>query len=234
MSETEKRDTYFVGDIHGEFRTLIWKATEQYKLKDVDLIVLGDFGVGFDGTLKKDYQRASEKMEKYGIQVYTIRGNHDDPAYFEEDKQEELKELYPRITFIPDHKIFEVNGKTIYPIGGGGSTDIIHRTPGKSWWEGEYIKEIPIKDLPGKVDIIISHEAPLSFEPILTRFPETPEEQFLKIQEGRQYLDKVLREVTCSEWYYGHYHNYYSGSYGDVMYRGLGILEFYMRYGDQC
>jgi hypothetical protein len=67
----------------------------------------------------------------------------------------------------------------------------------------------------------------MSFEPVIQRFPETPEEQYLKIVKGREYLDTVLKEVTCSNWYYGHYHHYYSGSYGNVRYRGLGELEFY-------
>ena len=48
-----------------------------------------------------------------------------------------------------------------------------------------------------------------------------------KIIEGRTYLDTVLQEVTCKNWYYGHYHKYYFGSYGDIIYRGLGIMEFY-------
>ena len=42
------RDLYFCGDIHGEFRTLVWTALEKYRIKNSDIIVLGDFGMGFD------------------------------------------------------------------------------------------------------------------------------------------------------------------------------------------
>ena len=41
------RDLYFCGDIHGEFRTLVWTALEKYRIKNSDIIVLGDFGMGF-------------------------------------------------------------------------------------------------------------------------------------------------------------------------------------------
>lgn len=226
----ENRRLVFVGDIHGDFRELIWKASEQYGIKGADLLILGDFGVGFDGELKADYERAKKKMEKFDLEVYTIRGNHDDPDFFKDDDSEfirTLKETYPKIHFLADHRIYEIGGKKIYTVGGGGSTDITMRTPGKDWWEGEYIKEIPIKELPGRVDIIVSHEAPLAFEPVASRFPETPEEQYEKILEGRRYLGTILQEVRCSDWFYGHYHTHYSGSYGEVMYRGLGIKEFY-------
>ena len=81
--------------------------------------------------------------------------------------------------------------------------------------------------MPGRVDIIISHEAPLTFEPIISRYDETPEEQYKKILEGRKFLELVLKEVRCDRWYYGHYHHHYSGSYGEVLYKGLGIEEFY-------
>ena len=224
-----KRDLVFVGDIHGEFRKLVWEATTRYNLKNTDLFILGDFGVGFDNRLKYDYKRCEKKLEKHEIEIYTIRGNHDDPKFFT-GEMEELKEEFPRIHFLQDHKIVNLGDISIYPIGGGASVDITDREPGISWWEGEYIEEKPIKELPGKVDIIVSHEAPLTFEPIIRRFSETPEEQYEKILKGRTYLSSVLKEVTCKNWFYGHYHSYYSGAFGDVLYRGLGIMEFYNYY----
>ena len=224
------RRLIFVGDIHGEFRELIWKAVERYGIKEADLVVLGDFGVGFDGQLKNDYGRALKKMEANDLVVHTIRGNHDDPSFFKDDDSEEscaLRETYPRIKFMADNRIYELSGKKIYTIGGGGSTDITHRTPGKDWWSGEYIKEVPLKEIPGRVDIVISHEAPLTFEPVISRQDDTPEEQYQKILEGRKFLDVVLKECRCDHWFYGHYHTHYSGAYGDTLYRGLGISEFY-------
>lgn len=224
------RRLFFVGDIHGEFREMIWKATQQYKIRDADLIILGDFGVGFDNKLKYDYARTKNRLEKFNLEIYTIRGNHDDPKFFKDDDNDfskELKELYPKIHFLADHRIYKIGNKEIYTIGGGGSTDISLRTPDKNWWEDEYIQEIPIKDLPSKVDIIISHEAPLTFEPVITRLSETPEDQYQKILNGRKFLETVLKEVRCDYWYYGHYHQHISGSYGEVLYKGLGINEFF-------
>lgn len=223
----ENRRLIFVGDIHGDFRKMIWKATEQYEIKGADIVVLGDFGVGFDNRLKNDYKRALKKIEKFDLEIYTIRGNHDNPDFFNGKKEEELLELYPKIHFLKDHTLYKIAGKDIYTVGGGGSTDISNRTPEKNWWKEEYIEEIPLKDIPKYSDIIISHEAPLSFEPVISRFPETPEEQYEKILKGRRFLEDVLKECRCKYWFYGHYHSHYSGSYGEVLYRGLEIQEFY-------
>ena len=221
----EIRNLIFIGDIHGELRELVWNATSKYELSNSDLVVLGDFGVGFDKGFDTLYARVAPKLEKADLHIYTLRGNHDDPSWFDGSKEG----LYPRVSFLQDHHVYEIAGKKCYIIGGAGSTDISWRLKEKKkvWWEDEYVKELPIKDLPGKVDIILSHEAPLAFEPVISRFSETPEWQYEKILAGRTYLSQVLQEITTEYWYYGHYHNHFSGSYGQVIYRGLGIMEFY-------
>ena len=66
----------------------------------------------------------------------------------------------------------------------------------------------------------------LSFLPVIQKFPETPGWQYDKILEERKYLDYVLKEINSDYWYYGHFHSHYSGSYGNLLYRGLGIMEF--------
>ena len=230
-----KRNLVLVGDIHGEFRTLVWNATERYKLEDADIVVLGDFGVGFDGTIPGTYAHLEKKLKKHNLHLWALRGNHDDPEWFDGTHDFEF------LTFLQDHREVEIAGNSCYVIGGAASTDIEWRLKRNNeaghkypvWWEGEYIAEKPAKDLPGRVDIILSHDAPLAFEPVTTRFSETPEWQYEKIVKGREYLSQVLQETTTDYWYYGHYHKHYSGSWGNVLYKGLGIQEFYQHYGNK-
>ena len=230
----EIRPLFVCGDVHGEWKKLVWLALNKYKITGADIVVLGDFGVGFDKTLDNFYKHVHQKLEDADLILYTLRGNHDDPEYFKLDKYS-----YPRLKFLEDGKIYEFNGgrKTLI-MGGANSTDITWRLQANQkfaaagldkrvWWPGEDITRIPLKELPVKVDIILSHEAPLIFEPVATRFDETPPEQYDKILAGRKYLDEVLQSVKCDYWYYGHYHNHYSGQYSQTMYRGLDILEFF-------
>lgn len=223
----EERTLLFCGDIHGELRELVWRITNRYKLSSVDVIILGDFGLGFDKTIGHLYERIQKKLEKHDICLYSIRGNHDNPEMFGKPEFD-----FPRLKFLGDHQIFEIDGRKIYTIGGACSTDVAWRKkwnnehPKKPvWWEGEGVIQSPLKDLPGKVDIIISHTAPISFEPTPVRYDETPLYQYEKILAERHYLDDVHNEITADYWYYGHFHSAYSGSSGRLLYKGLGIME---------
>lgn len=64
---------------------------------------------------------------------------------------------------------------------------------------------------PETADIVVSHEAPLSFEPLLMRADYVRDETWLKIVESRKYLDYLLQTVKPTLWLYGHYHCHYEG-----------------------
>lgn len=227
------KDLYFCGDIHGDYKEFVWTITKRYGLRNAAVVVLGDFGVGFDKTISDLYKWSEKRLKDTNVVIFTIRGNHDDPEYF----KEEDKYSFSRLRFMEDHKIYNICGRSIYTVGGANSTDVSYRlsvnqnlaAKGKDrrvWWPGEDIIK-KYDDLPPKADIIISHSAPLSFLPVITKFPETPDWQYDNIIAERKYLDYVLVEVKAKYWFYGHYHNDYSGSFGDLLYKGLGIMHFY-------
>ena len=97
------RGLVLVGDIHGEYRTLIWNITNRYKITNSDIVILGDFGVGFDKSLDGDYKRSEKKLIESDLMIYALRGNHDDPLYFTDEE----KYSYPRLRFMEDYKVYE-------------------------------------------------------------------------------------------------------------------------------
>lgn len=229
MSEKAKRDLYLCGDIHGELKALVWTLTERYNISNAEVIILGDFGIGFDKAFPDLYKSVENKLEKHDIILNTLRGNHDDPAYF-------IKPVnYPRLNFLEDHKVYNICDKDIYIIGGAHSTDIEYRLEENEkrlkkhklpcWWEDECVVEE--NDLPAHVDIIASHTAPLNFDPVITR-DNVPIEQYKKIIRERKYLNKVLYEVRADFWFYGHFHKSYSGSYNSLLYKCLEPMEIYL------
>ena len=225
----------FCGDIHGELKKLIWSLVERYKLSSGSLVVAGDFGAGFGrpGAMDVLYSSVKNRLENNDITIYVVRGNHDNPDWF--DGQHD----YPRVKFLKDHEVIEIEGKTIYPIGGAVSVDQEDRKSwnseaeaygsSKRWWWKDEIIEQKMVGLPERVDIIVSHEAPLYFEPVVVREIQNLT-IWTKILESRKYLDYVLNEVKCSKWFHGHYHTSSSGSFGDVLYRGLDIDEIVVLY----
>ncbi len=238
MSE---RNLVFCGDVHGKYRELVWKVCIQKKLTDTDIIILGDFGVGFTKNLDVEYKKSEPKLEKSGNSIYVMRGNHDDPKYFKDKSHD-----YPRLKFLTDHTLYNFGENLgIYVIGGAYSTDantnpecttvsdrVIDNKKrllkGKMpiWWESEYVEK-KYTDLPNRVDIIISHTAPLRFEPIPIRTSEISVSQYAKILEERKYLDYILQEIRTDYWFYGHYHKSYTGTYNGLLYRGLAELELF-------
>ena len=224
----------FVGDIHGNLRELIWNITIQHRLKNVDLVICGDFGVGFGRpkSIEHLYNRVKNKLDKFNITVYTIRGNHDNPSFFDG------KHNFERLIFLEDYKPVEIQGLKILPIGGAVSIDQEWRenynkrmekygSQKRSWWSDEVIKKIDFKELPSKVDIIVSHCAPISFTPIFSRTNDIDLDIWKKILNERNYLEKIKNEVNYKYWIFGHYHKSTSGNFGDKLYRCLDIMELF-------
>lgn len=237
LSMIEQPGIIFCGDIHGELRKLVWSLVYMKKISNANIICLGDFGIGFSKPKHMDllYQKISGRLEKNNLTIYTIRGNHDDPKYFDGAHD------YSRLKFIKDYEILELSGYRILPIGGASSVDKEWRakfnekmlrvgSEKRSWWDGERPTQVPVKQFPNNVDIIISHEAPLSFDPVVVRESGLSEEIYNNILEDRHYLDTVLKEVVAKYWFHGHYHKSTSGNYGDLLYRGLDIDELYYLY----
>ena len=229
------RGLVLVGDIHGEYRTLIWNITNRYKITNSDVVILGDFGVGFDKSLDSDYKRSEKKLIESDLMIYALRGNHDDPQYFTDEE----KYSYPRLRFMEDYKVYTLgNNKTILPIGGANSIDIEDRLKNnqkfasmgsdkRCWWEGEDVTRIDLSTLPIRVNLILSHCAPLTFEPLISKPEMCPTYQYEKILETRKYLDTILNYTRADGWFYGHYHNHYSGFYSGIQWRCLDIMEFF-------
>lgn len=75
------------GDIHGDFNRLVFKMCVQYEIRDTLLIVAGDCGFGFEN---QDYyedmaKRNSKRLSESNNWIVFVRGNHDNPAYFDGD-----------------------------------------------------------------------------------------------------------------------------------------------------
>lgn len=216
------RQLWICGDIHGEVSELVRNAVNR-GISRADILVVGDFGVGFGRPKSMDvaYGKVRAALEKNDICVYTIRGNHDNPAFFDG------RHDYERLRFLPDHRLVEICGKKIYPIGGAVSADIDLVDPltrksrrmvndalvryGSSkrvWWPDEAPVQPAVGSVPS-ADIVVSHEAPLSFDPPLVRVDHVRDETWQKIVESRKCLDCVLHAIKPALWFYGHYHKHF-------------------------
>lgn len=171
-----------LGDTHGVDKTKILCPTLLMKFgldndKEKKAVLhCGDFGVGFcDNPVaeKLELDHLNNRLKKYNTYLYTIRGNHDAPSYFDPKFQEEHNLNFSNIVLVPDHTklVLEVNGevKTIYCNGGAYSIDRKVRTPGKSYWFDEPFvcpDGAGLAEIGDDIDIVVTHSRPLGQHPV--------------------------------------------------------------------
>lgn len=117
----------FVGDIHGEYSS-IKNTIQYYQLNKCVIFFCGDIGLGFNKEqyYKDQFQKINRFCEKNEIELVFVRGNHDDPSYFN-NQQIHLS----NIRSVSDYTIVEVTTPTkvinVLCIGGAISIDRSYR-----------------------------------------------------------------------------------------------------------
>lgn len=251
ITKISNNDLVFCGDIHGTFESFVFTITQKLNFCDVNIIVCGDFGVGF---YQKNYyvtlfKKLNKKLKKCNIHIYAFRGNHDDPKYFNDS---ELKQYVlngiTNIHLVDDYDIIQNDNHNILCIGGARSVDKCKRwTWDKQtqtripcgWWEGEMIKDLPdefdafCKNNNINIDIVCSHSAPNFCEPLskagLKYWQEMDNTVIEDCNKERQLLSDIYNNLktkhNIKKWIYGHFHNSYILIDNDILFRGLNMFN---------
>ena len=123
--ETEINDTFFIGDIHGEFKS-IGNWVKINNLHDCSIIFCGDFGFGFTSIQKEtqDLLKSNNICKNNNVNCYAIRGNHDDPSYYNTDTP---KINLSNIQTVSDYTVIKTPQHNILCVGGAISVDRANR-----------------------------------------------------------------------------------------------------------
>ena len=208
----------FIGDIHGNFQALM-DITNPYD--NTVFIIAGDCGFGFPDTNVKKIKSLVSKMimpflNKRNSYFMFIRGNHDDPAFFQDEAfRSEIST--GRFILLPDYSLIKINGKNILCVGGSVSVDRRFRTTGTSYWYGEEMIEPKLMELlnyEGGVDVICAHTANRIWIDHL--LPPMPDWLRIAFKEDKKLTPDSERENEICEklqnyyqpkyWIHGHYH----------------------------
>lgn len=219
-----------LGDIHGNFRLI-----NQYDLRKQNIIQVGDFGVGFRDSEEKTLDHWNESWKARGIMVYAIRGNHDDPTYWDG----RYDGRWSNIMLVPDYSTIQIEHRNVLFIGGATSVDRTDRRKGIDWWEGEgfdYDEEklLEVLRISKPIDIVVSHISPRFCYPhgvsgLVPHYFARDKTLQLEIQLERELMERAFN-IICSfnkpkKWLYGHYHSNQSEVIEGVEFRLLGIGE---------
>lgn len=209
---------YLTGDTHGEFARIEAFCKRFGTCKDDVMIILGDAGINFDGRIPDMRKKAF--LESLPITIFAIHGNHEQRPQTIEGYVETVwrggvvywEEAYPSLLFAKDGEVFDLDGKQAIVMGGAYSVDkMVRLMHGYGWWPDEqpseeikrYV-ECQLDQRNWKVDIVLSHTAPLKYEPVEVFLAGVDKSQVDKSTE--KWLDWIEDQLDYQKWYCGHYH----------------------------
>jgi len=221
-----------VGDIHGEFPTLN-HIIKTKQITDSVIVLCGDIGMGFHkpNHYNVEFTKLNNTAQLTKNLIVGVRGNHDDPEYFNGNFE------FSNIKLMPDYSILETKNDKILFVGGGLSADRLMRRVGVSYWTNE----MPVfdKDKLNNIDnptIVATHSCatfayPLTKGNLLYFAKDDPWLlEDTKIERG--VFDKIFeyyknKNKLPKYWIYGHFHESHIKEHSGVKFKLLDINEFY-------
>lgn len=233
------------GDIHGEFEQLVYSMCVQYDMHNTLVIVAGDCGFGFcaEGYYEQIYHRIQKRLSAHNCWIAMIRGNHDDPSYFAEQK------IYHEcFRTIPDYSIISACQHQILCVGGAISIDRswrmaeMQRHPDKHYyWSNEptfynaaALDEI--KEAGVQIDTVVTHTAPsfceLQSKDGLASWAANDPNLLQDCDNEREQMDMLFTHLKkdkhpVAHWFYGHFHQSWHGEMFGILFKMLDIMELH-------
>lgn len=227
---------YITGDTHGKFGR-IEAFCERFGTSREDiLIILGYAGINFSGWNRDCVKKRF--LESLPITLFCIHGNHEQRPQTIDSYQEKMwhggivyyEEEYPSLLFAKDGEVFDLDGKQAIVMGGAYSIDkMIRLIYGYGWWPDEqpsdeikqYV-ESQLDKLGWKVDVVLSHTAPLKYEPVEVFLPGIDQSKVDKSTE--EWLDGIENRLEYQKWYCGHYHTVKKVDKVEIMFENFDML----------
>lgn len=236
------------GDIHGDFVPLVYEISVRYGMHDTLVIVAGDCGFGFEKPNAYDntFRRIEKRLVQNNCWIAMVRGNHDDPAYFELQADGNTPIHHARWRTVPDYAVIQACGRTVLCVGGAVSVDRqirlreMKRHVGKlCYWSNETVRYDAealdaIRDAGLQVDIVVTHTAPSICEfkskQGLATWAQYDATLLDDCDAERSAMDKILVHLKhdrhpLERWYYGHFHNSWHSEIDGVWFKMLDVTE---------
>lgn len=209
---------YITGDTHRDFGRIFDFCNRIGTTKDDTIIILGDAGINFLGDSKD--KELKERLSELPITLFCIHGNHEmRPRSVGTYRLGEafkgtvyVEPKYPNIQFAVDGELYEINGYKTVVCGGAYSVDKPFRLAnGYGWWPDEQPDDVTkrrvvelLKKMDWKADCVLTHIAPLKYEPVENFIPGLDQSSVDKSTEF--WLDGIEDKLDYKRWYAGHYH----------------------------
>lgn len=221
-----KKPIYILGDVHGNFGRLRENICN-YDIRDCYIMCVGDLGIGFNHPHKGELS-ACVKLNDFfierNIHFMSIRGNHDDPDYFNGPKRIKLSNF----NLLPDYHSETFNDETFLFVGGAVSIDRMFRFEGKSYWKDELF--VYDETRVTACDVLITHSAPTWIGPFdkegISYWCKNDKSLWDECYKERLAHDALIKKCGAKQHYCGHFHAYHWVEFQDCYSTILNIDQF--------
>ena len=212
------RMIYLTGDTHRDFDRIFDFCADNDTTTDDVLIILGDAGINY--FLDERDHELKKVLSTLEVTLFCIHGNHEERPFMIDSYVEKewrggvvyYEEEFPNLLFAKDGEIYDLEGRKAIAIGGAYSVDKYWRLEGNSpWFPTEQPTDEIMDDVERaldrvgwKVDAVLSHTAPLKYEPTEEFLSFVEQETVDKTTE--EWLDTIEDRLDYERWYCGHYH----------------------------
>ena len=202
---------YVTGDMHGDFSR--FRQADMRKLKKGDtLLVCGDFGFLWEGS--KAELALLKKIGKMKFNVCFIDGVHENFSLLNKFPVSEwnggrVRQITGGLYHLMRGEIYNIEGKTVFTMGGGVSPDDDFRTLDESRlsWESPSREELnnALDNLKraGQVDYVITHEPPMRIKSFLQLKQNT---NATDITGFNTFLEEIGMLCSFNRWFFGSMH----------------------------
>lgn len=212
---------YLTGDTHGlvdDFdRFEVWNFPEGDNLTRADyVIVLGDFGLPWD------YLENDSDLRMLNNKPWTtlfIDGNHEFYLYFNDLDVEEWQgghvqryREFPNIIHLMRGEVYDIDGKTLFCMGGAQSVDKAFQQRNGTWYEEEmpdsyeYARaEKNLAQHSWKVDFVLTHTCANRMLPAALKRNAIPGVGIMT-DELTDWFDEIEDKLAYRHWFFGHFH----------------------------
>lgn len=225
------------GDVHGgevgDAKKL--NSKEVWKLCNNSFpdfaIICGDFGYIFapesNPIAVKKEQHALRWLELKPFTVCFLRGNHDNPDRLNKLPTVEMfgadvGKVNENVYHLRDGRVYTIDNKKFFVMGGASSIDRAYRTEGINWWSNEVpsyqdtiLADTNLKAHNYKVDYILTHTCPTYVK------EQIHSVKFDFYDPTEKILDFIDERVVYSKWFFGHHHLDIEREYSGKTYRCL-------------
>lgn len=208
---------YVTGDTHGgmdihKMSTKNFPAQKEMTKKDY-VIICGDFGLVWDKQGDKYYNEQQYWIKWLNEKPFTtlfIDGNHENFDILNNLPQTKMfgdtvGVVSDSIFHLNRSKVYTIDGKKIFTMGGAYSHDKEYRKENVSWWVAEVPNQaeryMAIENLAkhnNSVDYVITH--------CVGKNTISKISKYIDYDEYCEFLDIIDSKITYKHWYFGHYH----------------------------